>query len=175
MYSKNHLHLLRWALYALFAAVIFLLQEYLFAHLKIFGVRPMFAAALTASVALFEGAFSGAVFGTALGFAVGLTVSGTEGFFAFAYMASGFLCGAFCEYMFDKKLAAALLWSFMINIAATAGYFFFYLFIPGHAGGMEFLRVGIPEILYSTAVTPLVYFFVQKIARRLNIAYIDDI
>ncbi len=168
MEGRRYLDLLKWSLYVINAVMILFLQDYLFVHFKIFGVHPMFAAAVVSSVALFEGALPGAVFGMFIGFVHALPINGGEGYFAFVYAASGFICGAVCEYMFGKRLVTVLLWSFIINVVVTLGYFFFYFFIPGKAGGMALVSTGIPEMIYSSAVTPIAYFPIREVARRLG-------
>jgi rod shape-determining protein MreD len=164
MYKRNII--VKWILYALLAFILTLLQEYVFSRIKIMGVAPILGGVITATIAMYEGGIAGGIFGAVLGYMCNNYSGGTEGLFAFMYLIGGFATGVLCEYMFRKKFITAFLWAAALTLSSTFVYFFIFFLIPGKAGVSALLLVGLPEVVYSVLLTPLVYFPVREIAKR---------
>lgn len=141
----------KWVVYALLALIVFILQEYLFSELKIFGVSPILLGSLSVCVGMFEGAGAGAVYGALCGAAMYARPGSSELMYALVFAAGGAAAGILCENFMTKGLPSALLLSLITNGLATLIFFVFIMWIPGRAGASALIEVGIIEILYSTA------------------------
>lgn len=163
---------MKWVMYVLIAVLCLVLREQGFEHLKIFGVAPMFGGALTACVAMREGTLRGGLYGLFCGYLYFGLTGGVEHLYALIYLLGGAACGAACAYLFRKRFLTALLWSLVINAVASFLVFVMFYYIPGRADVSALLRVALPEIVYSTAVTALVYpaaAFVHKGTREAEV------
>jgi len=165
----NRRNVIKWILYAVLAIVFSTIEARLSPHVRIFGVSPGFGAALTVSVAIYEGAAGGAFFGLACGALEYLAPGDAETVYMLAYMLGGYTVGMFCDYVLSRSLAAALLTSLILNAVSTLLFFVFMMAVPQNAGLAALGTAGVAEIVMCTAVTPLVYFPVREISRRWNI------
>lgn len=159
----------KWALYVGLALLTMLLQEFLFTRMQIYGIHPMLGGALTAVIAMFEGGIGGAVFGLIVGILQDTATIGYEGYYAIVYLLCGLFTGFVCEYMFRKSILTALLWALISSAAATLFYYMLFFLITGRAGIAALWQVALPEIIYSTMMTPLVYYPAMRIALGLPI------
>lgn len=156
---------MKWALYAALAVITAVVQKYVFSRLDIFGITPLLLGGLAVCIGMFEGAAAGAICGGLLGAFMYATNTGVELLYAAAYSCGGFAAGMFCEQLMGKKLAVAMLMSLALNATACVLFFILIMWLPGRAGLFAMLRVGLPEIIYSTAVTPLIYLPVRLLAK----------
>lgn len=156
---------MKWALYAALAVMTAVMQKYVFSRLEIFGITPLLLGGLAVCIGMFEGAAAGAICGGLLGAFMYATNTGVELLYALVYSCGGFASGMLCAQLMGKKLAVAMLLSLAINAAACVLFFILIMWLPGRAGLFAMLRVGLPEIAYSTAVTPLVYLPVRLLAK----------
>lgn len=165
---------LKWTIYALLAIATFLLQEYLFTRLEIRGVSPLLMGSLAVCVGMWEGSVAGAVFGGISGAMLYTMGGGSELFYAAAYAVGAAATGSLCEHVMNRRLASALLASLVTNAAAVITFFVMTMLIPGRAGLMAFVEVGLIEIAYSTAATLAAYPAVRFISRGLRDAREDE-
>lgn len=159
---------LKWTIYALLAAVMFLLQEYLFTRLEIRGVNPVLMGSLAVCVGMWEGSVAGAVYGGVCGAMLYTMGGGGELFYAAAYAVGAAATGSLCEHVMNRRLASAALCAFVTNAAAVSVFFVMVMLMPGRAGLAAFLEVGLIEIGYSTAATLLAYPAVRFISHGLR-------
>lgn len=157
--------IMKWVLYAVIAVITAVLQKYIFSRLDIFGITPLLLGGLAVCIGMFEGAAAGAICGGLLGAFMYATNTGVELLYAAVYACGGFTAGMLCEQLMGKKLAVAMLMSLALNAAACVLFFVLIMWLPGRAGPLAMLRVGLPEIIYSTAVTPVVYLPVRLLAK----------
>lgn len=157
--------IMKWVLYAAIAVIIAVMQKYVFSRLDIFGITPLLLGGLAVCIGMFEGAAAGAICGGLLGAFMYATNTGVELLYAAAYACGGFAAGMLCEQLMGKKLAVAMLLSLALNAATCVLFFVLIMWLPGRAGLFAMLRVGLPEIIYSTAVTPVVYLPVRLLAK----------
>jgi len=157
---------LKWISYALVTVLAFTLQELLFSRLRIGGIAPVFGGAVVAVIAMFEGVMAGGIFGVVCGALLYQTPGGGEILYIFIYAAGGIAIGALCSYMFRRRLVTALMWSLALNAVATLSYMLVFFVMTRRVGFSALYTTALPEILYSTAVTPLIYFPLREIFTR---------
>ena len=160
---------IKWAIYVALAIVFSMVETRLMPHIRVFGVSPGFGAALTAAVAIYEGAAGGAAFGLVCGALEYLSPGNSELIYMLVYMIGGYTAGALCDYMLNRSILSALLVTVALNTAAVLIYFIFMVALPRHAGLSALATAGLAEIFMCSAVTPLAYFPVKEIARRWNV------
>ena len=76
--------------------------------------------------------------------------------------------GIVCASMFRKSFFTAALWSLISSATVTLIYYMLFFLMTGRAGISALWLTALPEILYSTLLTPLVYFPVARIAREAS-------
>lgn len=160
----------KWALYAVTAILFSVAEARFMPYIRVFGVSPGFGAALTAAVAMFEGGTGGAFFGLACGALGYLAPGDSELVYMLVYMLGGYAAGVLGNYMFRRGLAALLLWTLIIDSAATLVYFIFIVLLPRRAGLSVLFSSGLAHIVMSTAAAVLVYFPIRETARRFGYA-----
>ena len=166
--------IVKWGVYAVLLLVVFLLQEYVFSALRIFGVCPILMGSLAVCVGMCEGAGAGAVYGAVCGAVMYARPGASELMYALVFSAGGALAGVLCENIMTRKIAGALLLSLAANAAGTLLFFTFVMWIPGRAGLTALMQVGLIEIVYSTAGTLLAWPAARFISRAAKPGETDE-
>ncbi len=158
---------LKWVLLVLFILVLFTLQSTpgLF---QIAGIRPILLIPAAVAVAMFEGEFIGAFVAMGCGLLWDLAGEAPFGAYALLCLLFGVITGLLlrlllrCEWF--NCVVLVLVFSFIVICAE----FLFAYAIYGHTHiGTIFLQKHLPVVLYTTAVSPAVFFVVKKI-EKLN-------
>ena len=166
--------IVKWVVYAVLLIVVFLLQEYVFSALRIFGVCPILMGSLAVCVGMNEGAGAGAVYGAVCGAVMYARPGSSELMYALVFAAGGVLAGVLCENILTKGIAGALLLSLATNALATLIFFIFVMWIPGRAGMTALIQVGLVEIAYSTAGTLVTWAPTRFISRAAKLSELEE-
>lgn len=93
----------RGVLYALYLLSFLLLQNVIFSHISVFGVRAMFMPALVVAVALFEGGYRGGLFGLAAGVVCDLYFAGQTVLFTILFPVMAFTVGFMADFFLNRR------------------------------------------------------------------------
>ncbi len=154
----------RAALCALYLAVTLLLQNTVFARVRVFGVHAMFVPAMVVAAAMFHGPVWGGVFGLITGFFCDMGYPETAVLFTALLPVLGFAAGMCADYLVNRGLlpflcmcAAALL------LTGFCQMFRLWIF-----RGMAFWPLFATALLQTVVSLPLAipYFYISRSAYR---------
>jgi hypothetical protein len=155
----------RGILYALLLLLFMGLQDLLFSHIAVLGVRCMFIPALVVAVGLFEGSVWGGVFGLFAGLLGDWSFAENTVLFTLLYPALGFFSGAAAQFYVNRRFFSY----FILSLAALALAAFCqmsrFLFLAG-APFLSLLRTALLQTLWSLPFTVPAYFACKSIASR---------
>ena len=155
----------RGILYALLLLLFMGMQDLLFSHIALFGVRCMFIPALVVAVGLFEGGVWGGVFGLFAGLLGDWSFAENTVLFTLLYPAMGFFSGAAAQFYVNRRFFSY----FILSLAALALTAFCqmsrFLFLAG-APVPRLLRTALLQTLWSLPFTVPAYFACKGIAGR---------
>ena len=153
----------------IFIWVCFILQCTLFAALDLGGIIPNLMIILTSSFGFMRGEKEGLVIGFFCGLLSDIYFGDMLGFYALVMMYIGFLNGKFSRIFYpeDIKLPLAL-----ITISDISYEFLCYIFLFLLRGKLNFpyyfVRIILPEGLYTIVVTMLLYPLILKVNGALE-------
>lgn len=165
--KKQKREIIKWALYSLVLLICYTIQSAP-RFLQIYGAKPMLIISLAICVAMFEGEFAGSLFGVVCGLFMDLYSSKFFGFYSILCLLLCLTCALLISFFVQRKLWSSVLMALgSITIISLADLFFFHI-LWGHDGILNMLlRVFLPNILYTTLVTPILYLLVKAIHTRL--------
>lgn len=138
-------------------------------HIELFGVSPNIFVVLITCFALVGGAFKGAVAGFVAGFIYDVVVGVTVGGYTLLGMYTGLIVGAVNKRFVKDNLLVAISFVFLTTIVYQAIYYFFALFLSGQTAVLyAFQKIILPEAVYNSASTILVFPIVLILERWLN-------
>lgn len=152
------------ALCALYLAVTLLLQNTVFARIRVFGARAMFVPAAVVAVAMFNGSVPGAVFGLFAGFFCDMGYPENTVLFTALFPVLGFGAGMCAEYLVNRALLPFLCVSFAaFLLTAFCQMFRLWIF-----QGMDFWPLFGTALLQSILSLPLAipYYYISRAAER---------
>lgn len=159
----------KWLAYALVLALTAGLQELVFSRLRPFGVVPVLLPLAMAALAALEGAVSGAGFGTAVG-VMSIYLDASSAWVILCFCLGGIFTGILAQYVLSRSFlgyAVCSLGALVLHMAAQV--------LPRWLGGFAplpvLLRVGVPELLWTMALSPIIYFMFRFVYRRWGSAY----
>ncbi|MFO7153703.1 MAG: rod shape-determining protein MreD [Caldicoprobacter oshimai] len=141
-----------------------IVQSSLFPFIEVYGVRPDSLMVLVISFALLTGNPTSAVVGLCGGLLQDILFGQNIGFYALQYMLIGYLVGLIYGKVFAGK---SLIHVFFVGVATIFRGLFAFLWM--YFAGMDvsfqrlFLKVVLPEMVYSMAITPVVYYYMNKL------------
>ena len=159
-------HIIKWCSYALAFLLVAGLENLVFSRLPIWGVIPVMAPLAVVAVGVFEGSTAGAVFGIAAGVFCDALYLGTGGGMTAACVLMGLLSGITTQYAFNASLAGCYICS-ALALLGLDGVRVGYHLLRGEAL-QGLLRIAVPEILYSLALTLPIYLMFRTVFRRVG-------
>ena len=151
--------------------VVFLLQCTIFRHLTLASIAPNLLIIVTSSfgfmrgrkTGMFVGLFSGILMDTFFGF------GGLLGLYALIYMLIGYINGLFKRLFYDEdlKLPLCLIAASELGYGLTV-YFLLFLMRSRFQFPYYLLHIIIPELVYTIAVTVVLYQLILKINQKLE-------
>ena len=134
----------RGVLYGLYLVGALLLQNVVFSHIAIFGVKAMFLPALVVAVAMFEGGWFAGCFGIAAGMLSDLFFSSQTWLFTALFPILGFAAGFLADFYLNRRLftyaAMAVVALFISAVAQAFGLIFYQGQSSGAVWGTVFLQ-----------------------------------
>jgi len=144
-----------------------IVQSALFPFIEVYGVRPDSLMVLVISFALLAGNPTSAVVGLCGGLLQDILFGQNIGFYAMQYMLAGYLVGLVCGKVFVGKVLIPV---FFVGIAIIFRGLFTFLWIYFSGADISLyrtlLRVILPEMLYTVIVTPIIYYYMDKLYKH---------
>ena len=138
--------------------------------LTIGGVKPVLILPLCLAVALFEGEYAGALFGAFGGLVWDMLAGRVIGFFAFGVMLCCFVVSVLAQLFLKENSTNFILMSAAAMLFITGYDFLFGYIMPGYSGVIpHYIRVILPMIVFTSAVSPAIFMLVKKIYKKFII------
>ncbi len=160
----------RLIVYTLEIIILFVIQSSSYHYFKMADIMPNLLLILVVSTAYMRGRFSGMMLGFFSGFLVDLMFgSYIIGLYALLYLLLGYLMGFTNKVYSEDDYTLPIIF---IGISDLVYSFFYYIFEFLLRGRLHFLfylrRIIIPEIIYTIAVSILLYKLLHMINHRLE-------
>jgi len=156
----------------LLCVITALLQTSFVNYIQIASIRPNLPVILTASFALMCGRRQGMTIGFFTGILVDVFSGGTLGFYALAYMWTGYLTGYAYRIFYDDDIKTPLL---LIAVSDLGYGFYQYVTTFLIRGRIHFLfylrRIIIPELIYTVIVAAFLYQLFYMINKHTTRGY----
>ncbi|MDR2656045.1 MAG: hypothetical protein LBC56_08305 [Oscillospiraceae bacterium] len=133
--------------------------------------RPMLLIPLTVCISMFEGEFAGGLFAAAAGIFWDTGSDAFMGFHALILFVCCIGCGLLIQLLLKKRMLSAFLLCAAVSVIYSGLYFFFYFGIWPHSGAVLarlFLWDFVPIIIYTFLCTPLYFYLVRFIYRKIR-------
>ena len=108
--------ILRYALYLVLSLIV---QNMLFARIKIFGVSPFWLPAVVVGVAMFEGAVDGGIFGLILGIFADMAFAENVILFTVFFPVLAFVAGFLSQFYINRRFFAFMGLALVAELAAA--------------------------------------------------------
>lgn len=160
---------LEWTAYGLLILLAFILQTTPHLIPPIFGAKPLLMIPMTIAVAMFTGPVGGAAAGIACGLLWDLYSTRLLGFNALILLAVGCAAGLLIQLLIRNNLLSALLLILpSLLLQGLLDWAFNYVLLAKEGALFWLLRGILPNLLYTLAVSPLIYGAVLLAAKLLK-------
>lgn len=159
----------RLVVYIAFVISCFLLQCTVFKWWSLADITPNLLIVLTSSVGFMRGKKEGLLIGFFGGLLIDICYGDLKGFYALIYMYIGYLNGFFQSVFYDVDLKLPMI---LITVSDLIYGLVMYVFMFALRNRTDFLyylsRVIIPEVVYTVAVTIVLYRLILIVNRKLE-------
>ncbi len=152
-------------IYGLLLILLFIVQDLLLSHIRLFGVRPMLIPAAIVAIALFDGGVWGGSMGLLAGYFMDMGYAENLILFTVLLPALGFFAGVLGKYLFHRGFLSYLLLFIAAMAVITFCQMFRFLFFTDTTAWPVW-RTGILQVLWSIPWAVPVYFPCKSIAGR---------
>ena len=168
MDDKKGIRAAKYAAYGLAMALLYVLQTTP-GFLTVFGVKPNLVIPAAVCAAMLEGEFAGGLYGALAGLLCDLSAPSIFGFNAIILLVACVVAGLAFLYLLRPCVINFVLMA--LGALAARGlldYLLNYLMWNYENVGMILVHQILPGILYSAAVSPLVYYLYVRIGRHFQ-------
>lgn len=159
----------RYALYALELFVLYIIEGTPGLIPVLYLAKPLLMVSLAISAAAFELPYFSLFFGVACGLVIDI---GTGGVMGLSSLILGFICyyeSSWNDKYIKNNIYFALLYSAVASAAVIALKFFVFCYIRQYDGALYIFKEHyVPRMLYTWAVTPLVYLITMAVSRTFT-------
>ena len=156
---------IRLSLYFLLILLAFALQ-FLLPPLFIWSVRPLLLIVSAVVIAMFAGPHTGGFAGFVCGLICDWISAYTVTYYTVVLMLTCIVLGIIADYSMRKTLLSAYFLAIVVLVSVQVLFVALFLLIYKRASAWAFVYVTTPEILYSLALLPVLYFPARTIYRR---------
>ena len=147
----------------------FTIQICVFPQIAFLSASPNMLLILVFIYGFIEGKEAGMFYGLVAGLFMDLFYSGPFGFYTFFFINMGYLNGICTKYYYEDYITLPLVLSIANDLAYNLYiYIFRFLFRARFNFGHYFFQIMIPEIIFTTVTTLVVYRFFLFINRKLE-------
>lgn len=135
----------------------------------LFNVPPMLLIPLTVCIAMFENDMGGMLFGLLSGVVWDVYASRIDGFYAIILVSAGYACSFLLARYLQNNFVTATVFSALVSLVSVTLYWLIFVLAMGSGGaGILYAKYYLVSAAYTTALTPLYYFFVRMLAMRFK-------
>jgi len=154
----------------IFIFCLYLLQSTLFAMFSIGGICPNLLIIATASLGFLGGKRTGIYAGFFSGLLLDIAFRPIYGVNALLYMYIGFVCGSFKKVVYSKDIKLPLLLIAGSDFVYGLAFYFFYFFFRGKFEiSYYFLKIILPEVVYTTIMACIIYPVIHFVMTRIEL------
>ena len=147
----------------------FTVQNCVFPLIPFLTATPNLLLILTFSFGFIYGKKAGLLYGLFAGILLDLFYSGPFGFYTLFYINMGYLNGICTKYYYEDYITLPLVLSIVNDLAYNMYIYIFRFLIRNRLNfGHYFIKIMIPEIIFTTVTTLIVYRFFLFIYRKLK-------
>lgn len=155
--------------YALFIIFCFLLQCTVLQTWDLANISPNLLIVITSSVGFMRGKNEGMIVGFFSGLLIDICYGDMLGFYALIYMYVGYVNGFFQSIFYEVDLKLPMI---LITVSDLLYGIIIYIFLFVLRNRMHFLyyftHIIVPEVVYTVAVTIVLYRLILSVNRRLE-------
>lgn len=152
---------------AVLIVLSFLLQCTVLQSLSVGFISPNLLVILCVSMGFLRGRKTGLFTGFFCGILVDLFFGTLFGFYALIYMYLGYLAGYGCKIYYDDDIMVPMIFVGAGDLFYNLAVYGLQFLLRGRLGfGSYFLRIMVPELLYTVLLTILVYKLLYKVNYR---------
>lgn len=160
---------IRIIVYLLEIILCYIIQSAMFPYISLFGVMPNLLLILVVSTAYMKGRTTGLLIGFFSGLLVDLVFGNVIGLYALIYMLIGYIIGFVHPFYSNDDFTLPLLFVAAGNFIYGFCFYVFEFLLRGRLNFFYYLRRFIlPEIIYTVAVSVLIYKLLHKINNYLD-------
>lgn len=168
-FKENKEEIKRRAVFALLIVLTAVLQNTKGLFPKIGGTGAMLLIPLTVCIAMFENDVGGMLLGLLSGVIWDFYSVRVDGFYAIILVSAGYACAFLIARYMRNNFVTATVYTFTVSLICSVLYWLFFVLPLGTPGaGKIFTTQYLIGVLYTTALTPLYYFFVRMIAVKFK-------
>ena len=169
MNGESRLKALRFFAYTIELLVLYVLQETPGLIPAVGLAKPVLVLPAVISIALFEGETAAMVFGVVGGLLIDFGFGSVLGFHALLLAGGCYLISLLAANLFQTNFLSALLVTAVSSAAIFLLQWLFFYVMSGYAYvGYTLLAHYLPLFCYTTAVTPLAYYFNRALALQIR-------
>ena len=147
----------------------FTIQNSVFPLLPFLSASPNLLLIITFSIGFIEGENSGMLYGFLTGILLDLFYSGPFGFYSLIYILIGYFNGKCTKYYYEDYITLPLFLCVVSDLAYNLYIYIFRFLIRGRLDFFFYFReIILPEIIFTTVITLLVYRLFLFITRQLE-------
>ena len=153
----------------LIISICFLLQCTLFQVLSFASISPNLLIVVTSSFGFMRGRKEGMWIGFFCGLLLDIFFGSLLGFYALLYMFLGYGSGLFHMIFFDEDIKLPMVWIALSELVyGLSVYFFMFLMRSKFEFGYYLSNIILPELIYTVALTIVLYRPIQKLNALLE-------
>ncbi|MCQ2485901.1 MAG: hypothetical protein MJ168_11295 [Clostridia bacterium] len=165
--SKNKI--IRRAIFAVLLLITFMFQNTGVLFPAPAGIHALLLLPLTVCLGMFEREFAGLFFGLFAGAMLDAFSSNTICYHSIAFTLFGFAAGALTTYLMRNNLLCAIILTAIFTFMHNTVYFLIYCtFNGGENQILVYLRYFFLSVLYTVIFTPIYYFIIRSVTKRLK-------
>ncbi len=159
----------RIAINILLMILAFTIQNGIFPLIPFLSASPNLLLILTFSYGFIYGKDAGMFYGLFAGILLDLFYSGPFGFYTLLFMNIGYFNGIFTKYYYDDYITLPLILSLVNEIVYNSYIYIFRFLIRNRLDLLYYLKeIIIPETIFTTVTTLLLYRFFLFISRKME-------
>ena len=148
----------KFLVYLALAAAAFLLQNNVFSACPLISTVPNLLLIVTCTVGFSAGAMDGMLAGLICGVMLDAFFGGVIGFYALIYMAVGYVNGVLGTVLYRDFFGGPVLLNIGSDLLYGLYVFIFSFLLRGRTAlGAYFIKIMLPEVIYTALVAMLVY------------------
>lgn len=163
--SNNFYVLIRFIFYTIEIIMLYTLERLPGLIPELFGGRPVFLTSAFISISMLEGGYSGIFLGILAGLLMDMGMGGALGLCAIVMCIIGYFLGGATAKLLRTNIITFMIASLIISPFVIYTKFFSLFIIKGY-GYSQYALINhvIPSMIYTVAVSPIIYLFNRPIS-----------